>query len=212
MSVTDRRSALVEAAYRVIADHGVEGATTRRICAHADMPLASFHYAFESRTALLCAVMETAVPTDITQMLHTIQASDDTLAGSAVEVMEANMRRQLEAFYAMLKADPGRLQATISLGIYAHNHPELQRHGMKMYEDLYAVAAVGLDEGAARYGVRFTAPATSIAPTMIGALISITLIYLSTADDDVVDTLMDSLVRQVMSFVVADDGSAGGTS
>ncbi|RPA59869.1 TetR family transcriptional regulator [Gordonia oryzae] len=205
MSVTDRRAALVEAAYRVIADHGVEGATTRRICAHADMPLASFHYAFESRTALLCAVMKTAVPTDINQMLHTIQAEDDVAAGSAVEAMETTMRHQLDAFYAMLKADPGRLQATISLGIYAHNHPELQRDGKTMYEDLYGVAAAGLDAGAARCGVRFVTPSAEIAPAMIGALISITLIYLSTADDAVVKSLMESLVRQTMSAVVADD-------
>lgn len=208
MSVTDRRKALVEAAYRVIADHGVEGATTRRICAHADMPLASFHYAFESRTALLCAVMETAVPTDINQMLHTIQSSDDTVAGGSAEVMESTMRNQLESFYSMLKADPGRLQATISLGIYAHNHPELQRHGKKMYEDLYAAAAAGLDVGAARSGVRFVAPTSEIAPAMIGSLISITLIYLSTADDAVVSTLMNYLVRQTMSFVSTETNLA----
>ena len=77
MSVDQRRSALLESAYRVIADHGVEGATTRRICAHAGMPLASFHYAFESRTALLCAVMETAVPTDIERMLHAVLPAAD---------------------------------------------------------------------------------------------------------------------------------------
>ena len=70
MSVDQRREALIESAYRVIADHGVEGATTRRICAHAKMPLASFHYAFESRTALLAAVMDKAVPFDITLMLE----------------------------------------------------------------------------------------------------------------------------------------------
>jgi AcrR family transcriptional regulator len=204
MSVTERRAALVEAAYRVIADHGVEGATTRRICAHADMPLASFHYAFESRTALLCAVMETAVPTDIGQMLRIIQATGDVGSGSTLALMETTMRTQLDAFYSMLKADPGRLQATISLGIYAHNHPELQRDGKRMYETLYAVAAEGLAHSARQAGIRWSHPTSEIAPVMVGSLISITLIYLSTADDAVVGTLMDYLVRQTMAYAVAD--------
>ncbi|NDK90846.1 TetR family transcriptional regulator [Gordonia desulfuricans] len=199
MSVTERRAALVESAYRVIADHGVEGATTRRICAHADMPLASFHYAFESRTALLGAVMETAVPSDIDQMLAAILPTGDLDEGADLEVMEANMRRQLQAFLSMLKADPGRLQATISLGIYAHNHPELQRYGQRMYENLYAVAAKGLDAAAQHAGVRWTQPTSEIAPVLIGTLISVTLIYLSTADDHVMQLLVESLVRQTMS-------------
>lgn len=204
MSVTERRAALVEAAYRVIADRGVEGATTRRICAQAEMPLASFHYAFESRTALLCAVMETAVPTDIDQMLRAIQSSSDLTGGSTLALMEANMRHQLHTFYSMLKADPGRLQATISLGIYAHNHPELQRYGKRMYETLYAVAAEGLTEAANRVGGRWSLPAAEIAPALVGSLISVTLIYLSTADDTVVNTLIDHAVRQTMTYALAD--------
>lgn len=204
MSVTARRAALVESAYRVIADHGVEGATTRRICAHADMPLASFHYAFESRTALLCSVMDKAVPTDINQMLEAILAEPPDRGQTGKELMETNMRLQLDGFYSMLKADPGRLQATISLGIYAHNHPELQQYGKKMYEGLYAVATSGLIAAADYADVRWTVPAGNLAPVMIGSLISIVLIYLSTADDVVVGVLMESLIQQTMSHVRTD--------
>ena len=86
MSVDDRRTALVESAYRVIADHGVEGATTRRICAHAGMPLASFHYAFESRTALLWAVMEKAVPEDVSLMLESLLPVGGSSAVEEIDV------------------------------------------------------------------------------------------------------------------------------
>ena len=43
MTVGERREALIEAAHQVIADHGVEGATTRRESAQAQMPHASYH-------------------------------------------------------------------------------------------------------------------------------------------------------------------------
>ena len=49
--VVDRRTALVQAALRVVARDGVAAATTRRIVAEAGMPLASFHYVFASRDA-----------------------------------------------------------------------------------------------------------------------------------------------------------------
>ncbi|GAA1481352.1 hypothetical protein GCM10009624_17920 [Gordonia sinesedis] len=207
MSVDDRRAALVQSAYRVIADHGVEGATTRRICAHAGMPLASFHYAFESRTALLSSVMQTAVPEDLNQMLETLVPDGDCPEADGAEpadsrvLLQRMLTEQLDVFYSMVKSDPGRMQATISLGIYAHNHPELRRVGKAMYEQLYAVAATGLRIAGELTGVRWRTPVENIAPVMIAAATSVTLIYLSTADDAVIDQVLTTLVQQILSFV-----------
>lgn len=201
MSVDQRRSALVESAYRVIADHGVEGATTRRICAHAGMPLASFHYAFESRTALLCAVMETAVPTDIERMLHAVLHAADYGSEPGPETIRSSMVRQFHAFYDLLKADPGRMQATIAFGIYAHNHPELQQVGKHMYEQLYRVASAGLRSMADLTPIVWTTPVEDLGPLIIAATNSITLVYLSTADDKVVDAIIRSIADQLMTYV-----------
>lgn len=201
MSVEQRRVALIESAYRVIADHGVEGATTRRICSHADMPLASFHYAFESRTALLYAVMETAVPSDINTMLDLILSAviDE---GTGVAALHKNTRAHLETFYSLLKADPGRMQATISLGIYAHNHAELQRVGKQMYERLYELAAMGLTAAAQRAGVSYRIPTSELGPVIIAATNAITLTYLSTADDKAVDAIIDASTAALMTYAV----------
>ncbi|MFW0791437.1 TetR/AcrR family transcriptional regulator [Gordonia sp. CPCC 205333] len=194
MSVEDRRSALISAAYRVIADLGVEGATTRRICAQAGMPLASFHYAFESRTALLRAVIDTAVPSDLGAVLDAISPGTNP-QGEGIEHLRANMYENLDTFYEMLRADPGRMQATISLGIYAHNHPELDDAGKVMYERLYAIAGDGLRVGAARANVEFNVPVSDLAPLMIATTNAITLTYLSTADDKVVRQLITAVVN-----------------
>ncbi len=197
MSVEERRSALINAAYRVIADLGVEGATTRRICAQAGMPLASFHYAFESRTALLRSVIDTAVPSDLTGLLDSISPATNP-QGTGVEQMRRNMLDNLLTFYDLLRDDPGRMQATISLGIYAHNHPELDDAGKTMYERLYAIASDGLRVGAERAGVRFDIDVSELAPLMIATTNAITLTYLSTADDKVIRQLISAVVNMMI--------------
>jgi len=59
MTLGERRQKLVEAALQVIGRSGVPAATTRAIAAEAGMPLASFHYAFESHEALMLEAMDT---------------------------------------------------------------------------------------------------------------------------------------------------------
>ncbi|WP_203235961.1 TetR family transcriptional regulator [Gordonia sp. JH63] len=201
MSADQRRAALIDAAYRVVADFGVEGATTRRICAYAGMKLGSFHYAFESRIALLSAVMETAVPADITAVLDSIVPDDvDPASGDALD-MESQLRRHFRGFYGLLQAEPGRMQAVIALGIYARNHPELHTAGAHMYARLFTIAAAGLERGARHAGVQWTVPVAELGPVVIAATNAITLTYLSLADDAAIDQIIDASVRGLMSYV-----------
>lgn len=58
MSLADRREKLLDAALEVVARTGVVSATTRAIAAQAGMPLASFHYAFDSHQALMIEAIE----------------------------------------------------------------------------------------------------------------------------------------------------------
>lgn len=203
MSVDERRRVLIDSAFRVIADHGVEGATTRRICRHAGMPLASFHYAFESRAALLCAVMETAVPTDVALMVEDVIKSSDlsTNEGENALGMQENLERQFRAFFDLVKADPGRPQATISLGMYAHNRPDLQQVGKRMYQRLFILAARALDVSASRAEVRLIEPAEDLGSIVIAGAISITLIYLSTGDDAVIHQIIAAVSQSLMLYV-----------
>ena len=55
------RRHLVAATVAVIAEHGVKGATTRRIAEAAGCPLASLHYVFHSKDELLFAVYESLI-------------------------------------------------------------------------------------------------------------------------------------------------------
>ncbi|KWR70351.1 TetR family transcriptional regulator [Arthrobacter sp. W1] len=53
VSVADRSRQFIEAAARVIAAEGVAAATTRRIAAEAEAPLAALHYCFRNKDELL---------------------------------------------------------------------------------------------------------------------------------------------------------------
>lgn len=53
-----RRSEFIEAAVEVIATHGIEGATTRRIAEQAGANLALLHYCYDSKEALFGDVFD----------------------------------------------------------------------------------------------------------------------------------------------------------
>lgn len=56
VSAADRRSDFVKAAVEVIAEHGIDGATTRRIAEEAKAPLATLHYCYNSKEDLFADV------------------------------------------------------------------------------------------------------------------------------------------------------------
>lgn len=58
VSAGERRADFVNAAVQVIATHGIDGATTRRIAEAAGAPLATLHYCYDSKEDLFADVYE----------------------------------------------------------------------------------------------------------------------------------------------------------
>src|SRR3954454_4054907 len=56
-SLTERREQLLDAAIDVMSDRGISGATTRAITERAGVPHGVFHYCFDSKAALLRALL-----------------------------------------------------------------------------------------------------------------------------------------------------------
>ncbi|ONM49807.1 TetR/AcrR family transcriptional regulator [Nocardia donostiensis] len=73
----ERRAELVAAAVRVIAAHGVDGATTRRIAEEANAPLATLHYCFDTKEVLFAAVFE-YLAGEYRNVLHHSDVHSDT--------------------------------------------------------------------------------------------------------------------------------------
>jgi AcrR family transcriptional regulator len=75
-----RRQQFIDAAVKVIAREGVDGATTRRIADEANAPLATLHYCFQTKENLLWAVFEQLadlVRADIAQAVASGQSASE---------------------------------------------------------------------------------------------------------------------------------------
>lgn len=111
-----RRELLLDAAFRVISQHGVQAATTRAICAEADMPLASFHYVFESQQELM------------RELLHRVidGAGDAQRFPELTDDVYRNVELMLLSTFEWAVDHPGEELAYFELGHYA-----LRTEGMK---------------------------------------------------------------------------------
>ncbi|MCP1603582.1 TetR/AcrR family transcriptional regulator [Pseudomonas citronellolis] len=87
-----RRQDFIEATVKVIAEHGVANATTRRIATAADSPLASLHYVFHTKDELFYAVYESLL--NMPQ-----QALEQVPAGANAAETTAEMLRQLVKWF-----------------------------------------------------------------------------------------------------------------
>ncbi|WP_371234509.1 TetR/AcrR family transcriptional regulator [Pseudomonas sp. QE6] len=113
-----RRQDFVEATIKVIAEHGVADATTRRIAAAADSPLASLHYVFHTKDDLFYAVYES-----LFSQLQ--QAMEHVPAGPTPAESAAEMLRQLITWLA---SHPDLARAQSELFFWTlRNNPELAR-------------------------------------------------------------------------------------
>lgn len=87
-----RRQDFIEATVKVIAEHGVANATTRRIAAAANSPLASLHYVFHTKDELFYAVYESLF--NLPQ-----QALEQVPVGTSAAESTAEMLRQLVKWF-----------------------------------------------------------------------------------------------------------------
>ena len=100
----ERREQLVEAAYRLIAQHGFEGLRTRDVAAEVGVNIATLHYYFPTKEALIRGVVDLAM-----------QRFRSTLAphGSPAE----QLRNHLRAVRRLLLEEPelGTVMAELAL-------------------------------------------------------------------------------------------------
>jgi AcrR family transcriptional regulator len=104
MSRDDRRQALVQAAFNEIAERGFEGLRTREVAAEVGVNIATLHYYFPTKEALIRGVVELSM-----------QRFRSTLAphGSSAE----QLRNHLRAVGRLLREEPrlGAVMAELAL-------------------------------------------------------------------------------------------------
>jgi AcrR family transcriptional regulator len=117
VSADARREQLIEAAVRVIAREGADGATTRKIADEAKAPLASLHYCFQNKENLLLAVfaqLSDEMPVDA----DPTQDEKPSLGQVAEQLLTRAMQWSVE--------NPVRTRAMIEIVLWAERYdPEL---------------------------------------------------------------------------------------
>lgn len=90
-----RRTDFIHAAVEVIATHGIDGATTRRIAEQAHANLAMLHYCYDSKEALFSDVFKHAGATYAE--IVTASAPHDDLADAGRKVLRGIMEYYLDS-------------------------------------------------------------------------------------------------------------------
>lgn len=170
--VDERRRALIDAAVHVISDRGLAAASTRAIVAEANMSLASFHYAFESREELLDLLL-TEVLSHEEKAILPENFSDKSLH----ELIEAGLLGYLEH----LRTNPAREQAMLELTQFAlRERVALARN---QYAQYLGIASPALEYAAQATNQRWAVPLDTVASLLLSFTDGITLSWLVNRDD-----------------------------
>jgi TetR/AcrR family transcriptional regulator, regulator of biofilm formation and stress response len=176
IAAIERRQALVEAAARVIAREGVAAASTRAITAEAGMSLASFHYVFPSRDALLAEVIERALEREI--------AAQEGLSGTH-RSLEERVHAGFEASLRLLASAPGDELGMFELMQHALRTPGLEQLAYRQYERYWDVAERFVETT----GVAWDRPPREIARVIVALNDGIALAWLATRDEQAASQL-----------------------
>jgi AcrR family transcriptional regulator len=171
---SERRSALVEAALRVVSQQGIAQATTRAIVAEAGMSLASFHYAFDSRDELIDELIATVVAREQQAVIPDIVPGQDLH-----QILESGLLRYLEH----LKADPDHEQAMLELTQYALRSPERHPLAVAQYRRYAELAEHSLEVAAEVAGTTWRRPVAEVAHVLVAFTDGLTLTWLVDRDD-----------------------------
>lgn len=127
MGAEQRKQDFIEATVKVIAEHGVANATTRRIAAQAKSPLASLHYVFHTKDDLFCAVYESLINMPQQSLAHAPTGAG--AAESAAEILRQLVKwftahpdlatTQFELFFWNLRNNPAMAARIYSISVEA---------------------------------------------------------------------------------------------
>jgi AcrR family transcriptional regulator len=136
-----RRAELIAAASRVIAEHGITAATTRRIAEEAGVPTGLVHYWFSGKDELLEAVIA-----------DTLGSIEDAVRASRAAAVDADPLASLHdqllaAFRTVETDDRGRQLAMYEMTTWALRRPGLAPVAQRQYESYRRIAAEGLVSG-----------------------------------------------------------------
>jgi AcrR family transcriptional regulator len=189
----ERRRQLVAAAFRVIGRDGFAAATTRRVCAEAGAPLATFHYCFTSKQELLTELTEQT-------MAGLIAAQQETPLRATVE---ESLVAALRHYWQTVEEDPNRESVLMALTQHALREPSLDGVAQRQYMAYHDTARATLEAIAKGCAVAWTMPVDQVARMLVVVTDGVTLAWLVDRDSAAARAALDAFARQLASLAVA---------
>jgi AcrR family transcriptional regulator len=134
----DRKRELVEIAYRLIAEKGLEGFRIRQVAAEADIDNGTLHYHFPSKEALIHGVVDYLV-----EDLQRNRAGQQQVDQNALE----ELRREFEDIRLRVRDTPEQLTVLSELAIRSWRDPEIARIFKKVDDGWRSHLLALLDRG-----------------------------------------------------------------
>ncbi|MFD2641734.1 TetR/AcrR family transcriptional regulator [Pseudomonas japonica] len=184
-----RRQDFIEATVKVIAEHGIANATTRRIAAAADSPLASLHYVFHTKDELFYAVYESLI--NMPQ-----QSLQDVPQGATAAESVAEMLRQLVNWFT----DHPEL-ATTQFELFFWN----LRNNPEMATKIYTVAVQATEQAIAKVAGAQLGPVqlTTVSRLMINLFDGLLLAWSAHGDRERLENETETACQAVKLLVAS---------
>ncbi|MFJ3904883.1 TetR/AcrR family transcriptional regulator [Streptomyces sp. NPDC090025] len=192
MPSAERRRQLVEAAVRVMARDGVARATTRAICAEADVSLSVFHYCFDSKQELLEAAIGSITGNYVARVMSAVEPR---------ATLRETVRGALGTYWDHVTSHPAEHMLTYELTQYALREDGFERLARAQYEQYVASAAVLVGEVCAVREVTPKMPVDMIARVLAATIDGLTLQYLVLGDERAAEALLDTLADQLVTLI-----------
>ena len=200
ISSSERRALLIRAALRVIARHGVSGATTRAIVAEADMSLASFHYAFRSHSEMMTELIQYVVAGQTAAVLAVVPSGAD---------VRSALMAGLDAFLDYVIGDPGHEQVMQELLQHALRTPGFEELARDQYDRYRSAVAELLGAAAANAGVSWSIPVDEVARIVVTVTDGVTLGWLADRDTEGARRILAFAAEAVARLVVSSKATEG---
>lgn len=196
--VAQRRRDFIEAAVEVIATHGIDGATTRRIAEQARANVAMLHYCYDAKEDLFADVFEF-----VANRFHEIIEQSDPHS-TVLETAQAILRALMQAYYD----SPSFAATTIELISWARR--QQGDRGMAVYDKALETGMEVMRRVAAVEGV--SDAVVEDIPYVIGTLSDgFAINFLTYGDREAAEAQMDITADVLESWLSARLASAAAT-
>lgn len=194
LSSAERRVQLVEAAIAVMTRDGIAKATTRAIVGEAGVSLSVFHYCFESKHALLEAVIETLTE-------HSASPAMAAVEVDARASLHQTVRASLQAYWDHVVANPAEHMLTYELTQYVLREHGLEDVAKRQYRQYVKANQRVVEQAQRHFDFEFVIAKADLARYLASTLDGLTLSYLVLGNKASTERILDSLADHVVACV-----------